>query len=128
MRPRIRLPGLLVVLPGVALPAQAPVHRDEAQIMLFSLSLDRRQLAEVFPGYPGAGDGFLLPLGGLCQAVSLGIRVDARRGLAEGFIVEEKRRFRLDLTTSSLRGSSARAGGSTSGVPPVPVSSWSSFR
>lgn len=94
--------GLILVLAGAALTAQGPVHRDEAEIMLFTLNLDRRQLAEAFPGYPGPGDAWLLPLGELCQALFLGIKVDARQGRAEGFIIDEKRRLALDLKTGRL--------------------------
>lgn len=77
------------------------VRRSEDDLLIFELRLDQVILSDSFPGYP-TGDGFLLPLGELCRELDLGIQVDPARGLAEGFLIEERRGFRLDAATGAL--------------------------
>jgi len=75
----------------------APARRRVEDLMLFTLKLGQRVVAEHFPGYPLGGTSYLLPLGAFCRAVSLGIKVDPDRGQADGFIISENRKFHLDL-------------------------------
>jgi hypothetical protein len=72
------------------------VTRLEEEVFLFALRLDQAALSPAFPGFP-VKDGFILPLGELCRLLDLAVQVDPNRGFAEGFLIEEKRRFRLDV-------------------------------
>jgi len=78
------------------------VIRAEEELLLFSLSLGRTPLAEVFPVYATASGGCLVPLGELCRALGIGIRVDPGARLAQGFILTEARRFRLDFDAGQV--------------------------
>lgn len=77
------------------------VHRSDDEQLLFQLLLGPVILSDSFPGFP-AKDGMLLPLGELCRELDLAVQVEPDRGLAEGFLVEEKRRFRLDVGAGTV--------------------------
>jgi len=102
--------GATLVSGGIPSPAATPgsakkvsvVTRPEQEVWLFALRLDQRGLSPAFPGFP-VKDGFLLPLGELCRLLDLAIRVDVIRGSATGFLVEEKRRFQLDVAEDFLK-------------------------
>ena len=81
------------------------ITRPEEDVWLFAVRLDQTILSSAFPGFPVKA-GFLLPLGELCRVLDLAIQVDAAHGTAEGFLIEERRRFRLDVQagTVTLRG------------------------
>jgi len=77
------------------------VSRTEEEVFLFALRLDQSTLSAAFPGFP-VQDGFLLPLGELCRLLDLAVEVDPLRGLAEGFLIQEERRFRLDVLQGTV--------------------------
>jgi len=77
------------------------VSRAEDEVFLFALRLDQTTLSAAFPGFPVKG-GFLLPLGELCRLLDLAVDVDPTRGLADGFLIEEKRRFHLDVRAGTV--------------------------
>lgn len=77
------------------------VTRPEEDVFLFALRLDQATLSGTFPGYP-AKDGVLVPLGELCRLLDLAIEVDPNRGLAQGFFIEETRRFSLDVAAGTV--------------------------
>ena len=104
-RAHVLLAGALSCWVSPALAEGAPpgkVHRTEEELLLFALSLDRTPLAEAFPAYATASGSYLLPLGELCRALGIGIRVDPATFEAKGFIISESRRFRLDFATSRV--------------------------
>ena len=71
-------------------------EQSKEDLWLFAIRLDQRILSSAFPGFPMKA-GFRLPLGELCRVLDLAVQVDLSRGLAEGFLIQEKRRFRLDV-------------------------------
>ena len=104
-RAHVLLAGALSCWVSPALTEGAPpgkVHRTEEELLLFALSLDRTPLTEAFPAYATASGSYLLPLGELCRALGIGIRVDPATFEAKGFIISESRRFRLDFATSRV--------------------------
>jgi len=91
-----------------ALPAGTPtslsemrMNRMEEEVFLFALRLDQASLSSTFPGF-AARDGFLVPLGELCRLLDLAIQTDPNRGRADGFFIEEKRRFSLDVLAGTV--------------------------
>lgn len=76
-------------------------QRPEAELLLLAVKLDAVLLTEALPAYPGRGD-VLVPLGALCEILSVGIDVDAARGTASGFFVREDRRFDLDVVSRQV--------------------------
>ena len=91
--------GATVAGPALTV-AELRVNRLEEEVFLFALRLDDATLSNTFPGFP-VKDGFLVPLGELCRLLDLAIQTDPGRGRAEGFFVDEKRHFRLDVLTGS---------------------------
>jgi len=76
----------------------APVlAAGEEDLRIFALRLEGRTVVDSLPGFPDGEGGFRFPLGELCQALGLGIQVDARAGTATGFILQPGRAFHLDL-------------------------------
>lgn len=86
---------------------EGTANREE-EVFLFALRLDQTTLSAAFPGFP-VKDGFLLPLGELCRLLDLAVQVDPSRGSAEGFIIGDKRRFRLDVLAGQLEIQGARS-------------------
>lgn len=108
-RPRVLvLAALVSVLAGVPLERAQAAARSEEDLLLLALRIDQLDPDFTLPAYPAGGDT-LLPLGALALGLGVGIQVDARAGLAQGFILEEGRRFRL------------RAGRDTAWVNGAPV-------
>ena len=81
--------------------AEMRVNRQEEEVLLFALRLDQATLSNTFPGF-AARDGMLVPLGELCRLLDLAIQADPNRGRAEGFFIEEKHRFSLDVMAGTV--------------------------
>jgi len=81
--------------------AEIRVNRLEEEVFLFALRLDQATLSGTFPGFP-VKSGTLVPLGELCRLLDLAIQTDPNRGRAEGFFIEEKRRFSLDVLEGTV--------------------------
>lgn len=81
--------------------AEMRANRLEEDVLLFALRLDQASLSSTFPGF-AARDGILVPLGELCRLLDLAILVDPNRGRAEGFFIDEKRRFSLDALAGTV--------------------------
>lgn len=64
--------------------------------LLFVVRLDQLDLSEGIPVF-SEGTRYFLPLGELCRLLDLAVEVDAGRGYAAGFLIDEKKRFELDL-------------------------------
>jgi hypothetical protein len=96
--PALALPAVFLLLAGraAAMPAEGTFQLDAGESMPLAVRLDQLVLSEELPAFV-AGGRFFLPLGELCRLLDLAIDVDAGRGLAAGFLIEEKRRFQLDL-------------------------------
>lgn len=106
MSRRRALPALLLAALAtglVAVPAagistgggpQEFVSRPEEDVLLLEARLGEVVLSDALPAYRLEGS-FLLPLGELSRLLSLALEVDVARGTAEGFILEESRRFSL---------------------------------
>ena len=73
-----------------------PALQEEEAVLLMPL-LNRQRLGDSMLSYPSEGRT-LLPFGELCRALGLAIRVDAKQGIAEGYILQPNRGFRLDLS------------------------------
>jgi len=82
-------------------PPAIGTERSEEDVWIFALRLDQTTLSQGFPAFPRK-EGFLLPLGELCRLLDLAVQVDPARGVAEGFVVEEARRFRLDVRAGTV--------------------------
>ena len=85
----------------VSVPVHGQARRTEADLLIFELRLGKVVLSDGFPGFK-AGPGYRLPLGELCRELDLAIQVDPARGLAEGFLIQESRRFSLDARAGTL--------------------------
>jgi hypothetical protein len=85
---------------AVALVSQLhlPAQTEEPEWFFYAVKLDLRTLQDTLPTIPSGGS-CLVPFGELCRTLKLGIQTDPEKGLAEGFFISEKRRFRLDLAT-----------------------------
>lgn len=85
----------------------APIARaqssesDDDSLMLFAISVDREVIADAVTGYPLEGS-VLLPLKEICDLLRFGIIVDAERHRAEGFFINESRRFVLDVDAGTV--------------------------
>ena len=94
--------SLLLAAAACPLRAAAPGRlHGEDDLLLLEVQLGGVVLANSLPAYQ-TPEGVLLPLGGLCQELDLAIEVDPAKGVAEGFLIEEKRHFRLDGRTGAL--------------------------
>lgn len=70
---------------------------DEAEVRLLEYVVDDIVLSDAVAGYAGPGNGTLLPLGISSQLLGVAITVDSERGTAQGFVLNEKSSFRLDV-------------------------------
>jgi hypothetical protein len=113
---RFRKAGFLLLWVGAVLAAQgnpeppvpvseaengSSISRPEEDVWLFAVRLDQTILSSAFPAFPRKA-GFLLPLGELCRVLDLAIQVNPAQGLADGFFIDEKRRFRVDITAGTV--------------------------
>ncbi|OFZ18936.1 MAG: hypothetical protein A2X94_13375 [Bdellovibrionales bacterium GWB1_55_8] len=73
----------------------SPIAEENERIFEVILN-DGTPLSEGILGYQVSG-GWLLPIGELSVALGFGINVSPSLGLAEGFIITEERRLRIDL-------------------------------
>lgn len=77
-----------------------PVGRSiEANLLLLEVQLDGYVLTDSLYAYQEGAD-VLLPLGELARLLTIAIRVQAKEGTADGFIVTEERSFGLNLAQS----------------------------
>lgn len=88
-----RISCFLSLLVLFALPLAAEETNDE--LLLMAVRIEQEILADAMSAYPRDGS-VLLPLGELCRLVQFGIAVDLATQSAEGFFINETRRFRLD--------------------------------
>jgi hypothetical protein len=99
---------LLVPRPLQAQMATAPQaaiavsERPESELLLLAVQLGHMDLDAVLPAY-WTGTRALIPLGAFCRALGLAVEVDPERGSADGFLISEKRVFRVDVPTRQLR-------------------------
>ena len=85
----------LAAASALGAPPAVPRSRDD-DLMPLQLRLGASVLDEALPGLP-FGDTLRLPLGQLCQDLELAVEVDPGQGRADGFLIQEQRRFHLDL-------------------------------
>ena len=97
---RAKAVALALILAVCARGREPPRAGDEDQL-LFEVRLEGVMLSDSFTAL-AEGEHTLLPLGELCRELDLAIQVDPAKGLAEGFLIEEKRRFRLDAKAATL--------------------------
>ena len=93
--PALALSFLLLAPPAGGAQSEEVLGPDAEQAIL-SLRLDQMTLTDELSALL-AGGRYFLPLGELCRLLDLAIDVDPGRGLATGFLIDEKRRFSLDL-------------------------------
>ncbi len=94
--------ALVVIRPPV-------VERAESDMMLLAVLLDHTILSDAMTVYSNDGD-VVVPLGELSALLSLAIKVDTERGVAEGFVISEERHFLLDLAAGRVRVEGREAG------------------
>lgn len=85
----------------IAFPQSSPVDRPDSSALLLEVHLGTAALEPILLAYPHPG-GLLLPLGSLTRALDLAIEVDPARGQARGFLIDERRRFVLDLIQRTI--------------------------
>lgn len=76
-------------------PRDATPHAADEDLLLLALRLDPFDL-DVTLGTWRRRDGLLVPLGGLAQALGIGIEVDPIQHVAQGFVLDPRRGFRLN--------------------------------
>jgi hypothetical protein len=92
----------MLALATVAVAAERrTIVRSDDELLLLALKLDPFDLDLTLPSYPGPDGGTLVPLGALAQALDIAIHVDPEAGVAQGFVIQERRRFRLSSTSDS---------------------------
>ena len=69
--------------------------------LLLEVRIGQHVLSDAIGAYQ-QGDDVLLPLGELARMLTIAIRVDPANGNASGYIVDEERRFRLDLASKTV--------------------------
>ena len=100
MRPIIRIAVLALVAAHAF--AATPADPHEEEIRLLEYVLDDAVLSDSVAGYAGPGNGTLLPLGISAELIGVAITVDAGRGTARGFVLNEKATFQLDVARGSV--------------------------
>lgn len=100
-----------------AIPQQSEpfVQRAEEELLLLEVVLDREVLTPTMPAYPIRG-GLLVPMGEMARLLSLAVETDVVGASAEGFLLSEDRRFRLDV-----RGGTVTIGGQQEAIQPEQV-------
>ncbi len=91
--------ALTLCLLSMASALQA-ASRIEPNLLVFSVNLDQAELTDGLTAYEVNHD-VLLPLGELARLLTLGITVDAETKTASGFILDEKRGFRVDTVAGT---------------------------
>ena len=88
--------ALSLAIPGATPASDRPaiVVRPEGDLLLLALRIDQLDLDLTLPGYPGVVST-LVPLGALARGLEIAIQVDPATGVAQGFVLDERRRFRL---------------------------------
>lgn len=83
--------------------AEPPGARSlpEDEPLLFALRLDDHLLSEDLEVWRRGGR-YYVPFGELCRLLDVAIELDLAGGRAAGFVLEEKRRFELDLGDGTL--------------------------
>ena len=98
-KPETPAPRAVPVQPGTV-PAIGFVDRpalfNEDDLLLFEVDADKAQLSDGLGAYSSRA-GVFLPLGELSRLLDLSITVDAAKGRAEGWILNEQRTLRLDM-------------------------------
>jgi cell division septation protein DedD len=99
----MRVLGLiLVAMAAAAQTLAAPPAPGEDEVRLLEYVLDDVVLSDAVAGYAGPGDGTLLPLAASSELLGVAITVDAERGTARGFVLNEKRLFQLDVARGTV--------------------------
>ena len=83
-----------------AAPAFEQPHEED--LRLLQLDLDGEVLTEDLVAYQHEGGTLLLPLGQLTRALGLAIDVQPAQGIAQGFVVHERRTFYLDANRHEI--------------------------
>lgn len=98
-RPGRKLAAALAAL-ALSCAFAAPAWADEPapleDVAFYELMLDQESLSSELTAMQ-RGATLLLPLGELCRLLGLAVRVDARAGTAEGFLLREDQPFALDM-------------------------------
>ena len=82
------------------MPIYAASNSIEPNLLVFAVTLDRAELTDGLTAYAVNHD-VILPLGELTRLLTLGITVDAENKTASGFILDEKRGFRVDTVAGT---------------------------
>ena len=78
-----------------------PVERSDEDLLVLEMRLRDFVLSDGLTGYRWEG-GVLLPLGSVMQALDFAIAVRPGEGRAEGWFLQEDRRFSLDLARAAV--------------------------
>ena len=102
-------PSLLRRLAWLMLLVAASARAADSPELLLEVRLGQHQLSDGISAWQ-QGDDVLLPLGELAHLLTIAIRVDAAQGQASGYILDQRRGFRLDLREHSVLLGEQRAG------------------
>lgn len=81
---------------------QTPIQQpSDDNLRLLEVYLDKIHLEDIVTAYQYQ-DRLVVPLGALCQILDLAITVQPNKGIAEGFILQEDRRFYLDAARGEV--------------------------
>ncbi|MGA7617405.1 MAG: carboxypeptidase-like regulatory domain-containing protein [Thermoanaerobaculia bacterium] len=94
--------ALLTGSVATASPQSGFVQRPETDLLLMAVRLGNDTLADTLPAYSEKGGGIVVPLGQVAQLLSFAIDVDVTTGRASGFIINETRRFDLDVGAGTI--------------------------
>jgi hypothetical protein len=91
---------MLALMLMAALMLSTPPSRaqEEATLLLFEVRVEQHVVAEALAAYR-VGDDIYFPLGELASLLGIGIQTYPENGTAQGFIINEARRFSLNVGT-----------------------------
>lgn len=84
--------------PCLSAAAAAPADLPDSELLLVDCLLDQHVLSHDLATYHH-GDGVYVPLGELSRLLGIAVDVDPETGLAQGFVLNEGRAFRLNART-----------------------------
>ncbi|MEN3291633.1 MAG: hypothetical protein V7642_886 [Burkholderiales bacterium] len=76
-------------------------QKSEANLLLLEVRLDQHVVSDALTAYEYSGNT-LLPLGELARLLTLAIKTQPEQGIASGFVLQDERRFGLNLAEATV--------------------------
>lgn len=99
--PRRALAAAMLMLLMSAAPTSS-AQTSDATHLLFEVRVEQHVLTEALTAYRLNGELYL-PLGELSRLLGIGIQTEPRQGIAHGYIIQEQRRFNLNVGKRQYR-------------------------